>query len=84
MYRTLTVGTLLVPAAWLWDVLDHGVRAGKEQERAAVLEPHQVRRFASVSVHFDDFSVLVRMADAVTAYADVVTDSRFHACLPPP
>src|SRR5580693_866866 len=82
MYLTLTVATRSVTSPLPGHVLDYRVRAREDQQLVAVLEPHQVRRFAPVPMHFDDFAVFVRVADVLAVNADTVTDGRFHGSPP--
>jgi hypothetical protein len=69
------------PAARRPLVLDYRARRGEEQALVLVLPPHQVRRFAVVTVDFGDPAVPVRLALPGRLHCEDVAHCSLHAVL---
>ena len=63
-------------------MLDHGIRAGKDQGDVLVLEVHEVRRFSARSADFDDLTGPLWLTHDGAVYVDHIPDDCLHdACL---
>jgi hypothetical protein len=63
-------------------MLDHGIRARKDQGDVLVIELHQVRRFPARSAYFDDLTGPLWLAHYGAMYVDHIPDDCLHdACL---
>jgi hypothetical protein len=63
-------------------MLNHGIRARKDQGDVLVLELHEVRRFPARSADFDDLARPLWLTHDGTVYVDHIPDDCLHdACL---
>jgi hypothetical protein len=63
-------------------MLDHGIRAGKDQGDVLVLELHEVWRLPARSADFDDLTGPLWLTHDGTVYVDHIPDDCLHdACL---
>jgi hypothetical protein len=63
-------------------MLDHGIRARKDQGDVLVVELHEVRRFPARSAYFDDLTGPLWLTHDGAMYVDHIPDDCLHdACL---
>ena len=66
------------------EVLHAGIGAGEEQSLVVrILPTHHVRRSSFFATHFENFTIPIRLTDAVAPNNDSITDCCYHLLIPP-